>query len=125
MRHPCQACHHHAQGRPAHPPLGDIIENNTKTKTNIEKRKLRGYGIVNDIFAIVNEIPLSYWKIKTGLLLRQAMLIKGMLSNAEAWPNISNKDIMVLEKVDEALLRGLIGAHSKTPLEALYLETSQ
>ena len=48
-----------------------------------------------------------------------------MLSNAEAWPNISNKDIMVLEKVDEALLRGVIGEQSETPLEALYLETSQ
>ena len=86
--------------------LGDIIENNITAKANIEKRKGRGYGIVNDILAIVNEIPLSYWKIQTGLLLRQAMLVNGILFNTEAWHNISNKDIMVLEKVDEALLMG-------------------
>ena len=32
--------------------------------------------------------------------------------------------MIVMEKVDEALLRGLLSAHSKTPLEALYLETN-
>ena len=97
---------------------------NTKIKANIEKRKARGYGIVNNILAIVNEIPLSFRKIQAGLLLRQAMLINGILFNSEAWHNISSKDVMVLEKVDQALLRGLIGAHSKTPVEALYLETN-
>ena len=93
-------------------------------KANIEKRKARGYGIVNNILAIVNEIPLSFRKIQAGLLLRQAMLINGILFNSEAWHNISSKDVMVLEKVDQALLRGLIGAHSKTPVEALFLETN-
>ena len=29
----------------------------------------------------------------------------------------------MLEKVDEALIRGLLGAHAKVPLEALFLET--
>ena len=103
--------------------LGDVIENNTKAKANIEKRKARGYGVVNDILVITNEIPLSHWRIKAGLLLRQAMLVNGIMFNSEAWHNITDKDMMMLEKVDEALLRGLIAAHSKTPLEALYLET--
>ena len=44
--------------------LGDILEDNTKTKANIEKRKLKGYGMVNEILAITNERPLSHWKIK-------------------------------------------------------------
>ena len=104
--------------------LGDILEDNTKTKANIEKRKLKEYGIVKEILAITNEIPLSHWKIKAGLLLRQAMLVIGTLYNSEAWHNISTKDMIVMEKVDEALLRGLLLAHSKTPLEALYLETN-
>ena len=104
--------------------LGDIIENNTKQKANIEKRKLKGYGIVNNILAIVNEMPLSHWRIKAGLLLRQAMLVNGILFNSEAWHSLNSKDISVLEKVDEALLRGLLSAHSKTPIEALYLETN-
>ena len=104
--------------------LGDIIEDNTKTNANIEKRKSKGYGIVEEILTITNEIPLSHWKIKAGLLLRQAMLINGTLYNTEAWHNIKTKDIIVMEEVDKALLRGLLSAHAKTPLEALYLETN-
>ena len=103
--------------------LGDVIHKNNKNKPNVDRRKARGYGIINEILVIVNEIPLAHWKMKAGLHLRQAMLINGILFNTEAWHNISDKDIIILEKVDEALLRGLLSAHSKTPLEALYLET--
>ena len=103
--------------------LGDVINKNGKAKPNIERRKAKGYGIINEILAIVNEIPLPHWRVKAGLHLRQAMFINGILFNSEAWHNICDKDIIPLEKVDEALLRGLLSAHSKTPLEALYLES--
>ena len=103
--------------------LGDIIDESGTNKANIEKRKQKGYGIISEILAIINEIPLGKWKIEAGLKLRQAMLINGTLFNTEAWHNVSNKDTMVLEKVDEAFLRGLLQAHPKIPLEALYLET--
>ena len=33
-------------------------------------------------------------------------------------------DIVLLEKVDESLLRGLLNGHSKIPIEALFLETA-
>ena len=52
------------------------------------------------------------------------MVVNGFLYNSEAWHNICDKDIIPLEKVDEAFLRGLLSAHSKTPLEALYLDSS-
>ena len=61
--------------------------------------------------------------MEAGLRLRQAMLINGILYNSEAWHNVNDKDVNILEKVDEALLRGLLQAHPKIPLEALYLET--
>ena len=71
----------------------------------------------------MNEVPLGHWRIQAGLSLRQAMLVNGILFNSEAWQGTDTKDILILEKVDEALLRGLLGAHTKIPLEALYLET--
>ena len=52
------------------------------------------------------------------------MLVNGTMFNSEAWHNIQDKDITPLEKVDEALLRQLLMGHSKTPLEALHLETN-
>ena len=58
-----------------------------------------------------------------GLRLRQAMFVNGILYNSEAWQGIKEKDLLVFEKADEALLRGILGAHPKIPLEALYLES--
>ena len=104
--------------------LGDIISKNAKARHNIEKRKSKGYGAVNNILAITNEVPLAHWKIQAGLQLRQALFLNGVLFNSEAWHSIEDKDLIPLEKADEALLRGLLSAHPKTPLEALYLETN-
>ena len=52
------------------------------------------------------------------------MLVNGTLFNSEAWHSVSVKDILLLERVDEALLKGLLQSHSKIPTEALYLETN-
>ena len=62
--------------------------------------------------------------MEAGLSLRQAMFLNGVLYNSEAWHSIDDKDLIPLEKADEVLLRGLLSAHSKTPIEALYLETN-
>ena len=101
--------------------LGDLITNGTIRNT-IEERKNKGFGIINEIMAILDEIPLGRYKMEIGLRLRQAMLVNGMLYNSEAWHAVSEIEIRMLEAVDETFLRGLVNAHSKTPLEFLYLE---
>ena len=55
--------------------------------------------------------------------LREAMLLNGVLYNSEAWHGVTMKQIESLESIDEALLRTILKAHSKTPKEFLYLET--
>ena len=50
------------------------------------------------------------------------MLINGILFNSEAWHGVEKKDISILEKVDEALLREELSVHPKIPIVALYLE---
>lgn len=50
------------------------------------------------------------------------MLLNGMLYNSEVWHSLSEKEIRMLEMVDEYLLRSMVKGHSKTPLEFLYLE---
>ena len=103
--------------------LGDKIDKSGLLKPTIQSRIGKGYGAVSTILAIVNEVPLGHWRVEAGLRLREAMLINGTLFNSEAWQGISQKDVEELEKVDEALLRGLLQAHSKVPKEALHLET--
>ena len=73
--------------------------------------------------SILKEVPLGKFSIKAGLILRNAMLVNGILTNSEAWYGVNDKDLEKLEQVDEYLLRKLLNAHSKTAKETLYLET--
>jgi hypothetical protein len=41
----------------------------------------------------------------------------------EARHSLTLKDITDLDKIDEALLRYLLGCHSKTPVEFIFLES--
>ena len=49
--------------------------------------------------------------------------LSSFLSNSETWYDVTKKEISELESVDEILLRKIFSAHSKTPLETLYLES--
>ena len=103
--------------------LGDFIDNTGTITSTIEDRKNKGYAMAAEIISILDEIPLGQHRMEIGLLLRQAMLINAMLFNSEAWHSIKDKDIKMLEAVDEYLLRSLVHAHAKSPLEFLYLES--
>ena len=103
--------------------LGDIMSKNGTILPTIEKRKSKGDGIVAEILSIINEIPLGKHRVDVALRLREAMLINGILFNSEAWHGVTLAHIAKLESVDEALIRGILKAHSKTPKEFLYLET--
>ena len=102
--------------------LGDQIHKSGKTKATISDRVAKGFGIISEIQAILNEAPLGSYKVEMGFELRQAMLLNGILFNSEAWHSVTAEDITALEKVDEALLRYL-GGHAKAPIEMLYLES--
>ena len=69
--------------------LGDLVNSSGTIRQTIEERKNKGYGIVSEILAILDEIPLGRYKLEIGLKLRQAMLINGILYNSEAWHSVS------------------------------------
>ena len=103
--------------------LGDKIDGSGTPKATIDDRKSRGYAAASEILAILKDIPLGEHKMEIGLHLRQAMLINAILFNSEAWHNVVDDDLKVLEAIDEHLLRSIVQGHAKTPLEFLYLET--
>ena len=51
------------------------------------------------------------------------MFVNGCLFNSEAWHGVKKVEIKLPEKVDESLLRGILNAQSKIPVEARYLGT--
>jgi len=103
--------------------LGDTIDEKGKIKATIENRKKKSQGLRSEIMAIVNEIPFGKHRIEVALKLRESMFLNGMLFNSEAWHGVTKADVTTLEKVDQSLLRSILGAHKGTPKDLLYLET--
>ena len=103
--------------------LGDTLTNTGKIQATIDDRVSKGHGIVSEILALIDQVPLGKYRIEMGLKLRQAMLINGILFNSEVWHGVTDEHVKALEKIDEHLLRSLLQCHSKTPLEFLFLET--
>ena len=103
--------------------VGDIVCDDGKADNNIASRKAKGFAIAGDILAILDEVPLGTHRIEAGLHMRNGMLLNGILTNSEVWVGLKEQHFKELEQVDEHLLRGILKAHSKTPIESLYLET--
>ena len=104
--------------------LGDVINKNGKQNATIVERISKGHGIVTNILALIKDIPLGNRRVEIGLDLRQAWFINGILFNSEVWQKLNQKDINDICKLDYHLLRSILGAHSKVPIEMLYLETA-
>ena len=103
--------------------LGDIVSSSGCVKQTVAERVSKGYGIVSEIKAILEEIPLGKYKVDMGLKLRQSLLINGLLFNSEIWHSVTAQEVQKLEKIDNMLLRYLLGCPAKTAPEFLYLET--
>ena len=66
---------------------------------------------------------MGKYEIETGLLLRNSLLLNSVLTSIEVKIGLKSEQISLLEKVDEYLLRRMLKAHSKVPIESLYLAT--
>ena len=103
--------------------LGDIIQANGKNDRNIQERKIRGLAASSQIEQLLDDLCLGDYHFEAANILRSSLLLSSLLSNCEAWYNITKKEITELESVDETLLRKIFSAHSKTPVETLYFES--
>ena len=72
--------------------LGDIITSNAKNATNISSRKYKLFGICQKIMSSLNDIWLGKYHFEAAMLLRNSLLISSLLSNCEAWHNLSEVD---------------------------------
>ena len=102
--------------------LGDILSSDGKNFKNISARKNKGIGIVTKIMEKLNEVCFGKYFFKVGIILRNSNLISSLLTNAEAWYNVTQADIDLLESADESLIRRILECPLSTPKEMLYLE---
>ena len=103
--------------------LGDILSVTGSVEATIEKRRQKGIGISSQISGMINGLSLGHYYFKIAFLFRETMLLNGMLTNLEVWHPVSSSHLEVLDRIDANFLRKILKSHSKTPKEAIYLET--
>jgi hypothetical protein len=103
--------------------FGDVISSEGTLDATIKQRKAKAYSYLAEIRALLSDMPFGKRRLQIGLMLRDAMFVNGVLCNSEAWHNIRKKHIKELETVDHAVMRHIIGAQAKVPIEFLYLES--
>ena len=83
--------------------LGDILSSNCQNMENIQKRKKNGYGIIEQIKKILQNVFFGKYFFVAAVLLRESLFINSILLNSEAWFNLTDKEINALTIVDNAL----------------------
>ena len=104
--------------------LGDYLTKFANPLATMEDRRQKGEGILSNIRAMLEDVPLGTRRLEIGLTLREAWFLNGTLYNSEVWCSYKRTDLKVLEVLDRKILRAITGAHSKVPWEMLYLETA-
>ncbi len=87
-----------------------------------QKRLEKSIGYAIKCQAMCTELSLGFEMYSIAKLLHEAIFLNGTLLNMETWPNFSEKRVELFEKAEQGLLRKILRAHSKTPIECLYLE---
>ena len=73
---------------------------------------------------VLEAIPNGKKRTEVGLELRRAWFLNSILLNMETWQNLKDNDLREINKLDNFLLGKMVGAHSKVPIEFLFLETA-
>ena len=102
--------------------LGDVIATDGRNKKNVKSRIAKGTGIVNKILNMLDGIPFGKYYFEVGVLLRDSLLVRIILFKSEAWYNLINAELDLIETIDVSLLRSLLHAPKGTTKEILYLE---
>ena len=103
--------------------VGDIISQDGSNTLKVKERYDAGFGTINEIESILDELPLGQFRIITGLRLRESLFISRLLFNSESWYNMKESEIERLSAIDEILMRKILKTPANTCKEALFLET--
>ena len=102
--------------------LGDVISSDGKNTENIKSRISKGLGIITQIMNLLYLVNFGDHYFEIGILLRDTMLINGILTNSEVWYNLLKSEIKELEDLDKLLLRRLLKVPASSPGESFHLE---
>ena len=102
--------------------LGDVISSDGKQSKNIQVRKNKAIGIINQIMEILQSVFFGKYHFEVAMVLRSSLLLSSLLLNSEAWVNYSEKNVRSLEQTDEILLSKILECDSNTSNVMKYLD---
>ena len=88
--------------------LGEILSEDGKNTKNVMSRKNKGLGLVTKISAMLLEAMLGKEHFETVILIRNAILVSSFIFKCKAWYGLKKKEIDMVEKVAEKILRKFI-----------------
>ena len=97
--------------------LGDIIATDGRNIKNIQARVKKGIGIVKNILNMLEGIPFGKFHYEIAIILRNSLLVNSVLFNSEAWYNLTQAELDLIETVDIDLLRNVLKAPMSTSKE--------
>ena len=103
--------------------LGDRVSADGKNTKNVAQRTQKGTGIICQIMKVIRTVNFGYHTVEIAILMRESILLNGILTNIEVWHNITNSEIQELEKIDRHFLQKVLCVPKSVPIAALYLET--
>ena len=102
--------------------LGDVVSADGSHSKNVQSRKNKGLGIINQIMQILESVLFGKYHFEVAMVLRSSLLLSSILLNSEAWVNLKEKDVRALEQTDEILLSRILDCDSNTSNVFKYLE---
>ena len=84
--------------------LGDYLTKFANPLATMEDRRQKGEGILSNIRAILEDVPLGTRRLEIGLTLREAWFLNGTLYNSEEWCTYKRTDLKVFEVLDRKIL---------------------
>ena len=103
--------------------LGDIISFDGSNTENIKQRISKGNGIIAQIKTILERVSLGAHFFKIAFLLRESLLLNGILYNSETWYGLKKAEIEEMENLDKDFIRSLFEVPFTVPVSSLFLET--
>ncbi len=100
--------------------LGDHVSDGWEPLYNKRIERCKGYAVTCQ--AMCTEMSLGIQMFAIMKMLHEAIFLNGSLVNMETWPMCNANRITQFERVEQGMIRAVLSAHSKTPVECLYLE---
>ena len=101
--------------------LGFVISGNASNVANILEKKMKSIGTIRSITNMIK--GLETFTIKNGLIYLNSLLRSSILYAGETYYNLSEKELRMVEMIEEECLSKILNTGRHCPRAILYLET--